>query len=168
MKAFAIICDLRHDKKMFRRQILAGSFIAFFLLRSLAQESIISDDNPLAMPSVGAHQLRVLSPTLLELTLITTKKPDPARPTEWNFVDSSGNSHLPHEKDFVVLAGGKTNTVKSIGFKRRVLYAPLKQRDLRIGNYLYLQLALADWRQSDRYRAQSRSAALARRHAFQH
>ena len=39
-----------------------------------------------------------------------------------------------------MLADGKTNAVKAVGFKRRVLYAPLKQRDLRIGNYLYLQL----------------------------
>ena len=38
-------------------------------------------------------------------------------------------------------AGDKTIAVTAVGFKRRVLYAPLKRRDLRIGNYLYLQLA---------------------------
>jgi hypothetical protein len=30
--------------------------------------------------------------------------------------------------------------VEKVGFRRRVLYAPLAQRDLRIGNHLYLQL----------------------------
>src|SRR5205807_1144798 len=41
----------------------------------------------------------------------------------------------------VVSAGGQTIPVKTIGFRRRVLYAPLARRDLRIGNYLYLVLA---------------------------
>jgi hypothetical protein len=40
----------------------------------------------------------------------------------------------------MVLVDGKTNAVESIGFKCRVLYAPLKERDLRIANYLYLKL----------------------------
>jgi len=106
-----------------------------------AQELIISDDNPLAMPMVGAHQLRILSPTLLELTLITTKKPDPATVTVWNFVGSDGKPRLPDAKEISVQVDGKSDAVSSVGFKRRVLYAPLKQRDLRIGNYLYLQLA---------------------------
>jgi hypothetical protein len=47
---------------------------------------------------------------------------------------------LPAAKELIVVTGGMTNRVTSIGFKRRVLYAPLKERDLRIGNYLYLQL----------------------------
>src|SRR5688500_4395095 len=38
----------------------------------------ITSPNPLAMPAVGEHRLRVLSPTLLELTLITTKQPNSA------------------------------------------------------------------------------------------
>ena len=37
--------------------------------------------------------------------------------------------------------GGKPNAIKAVGFKRRVLYAPLKQRDMRIASYLYLALA---------------------------
>ena len=97
----------------------------------------MSDDDPLAMPPVGAHQLRVLSPEMLELTLITTKGPDPAIVTVWNFVGSM--AHL--ENEFSVVVDGKSNAVKSVGFKRRVLYAPLKERDLRIANNIYLQLA---------------------------
>jgi hypothetical protein len=126
---------------MFRPRLFAGFFAAFLLLSAHAQEQIISDTNPLAMPPVGGHQLRILSPTLLELTLITTKKPDPATVSEWSFVGPNGKAHLPSAKEFSVIAGGKSDAVQTVGFKRRVLYAPLKQRDLRIGNYLYLKLA---------------------------
>ena len=35
---------------------------------------------------------------------------------------------------------GKDIAVKAVGFRRRVIYAPFKHRDVRIGNYLYLQL----------------------------
>ncbi len=125
---------------MLRPRLLAGVFAALCLFRSTAQELIISDDNPLAMPAVGAHQLRLVSPGLIELTLITTKKPDPATVTVWNFVGSNGKANLPSEKEFSVLVDGKSDAVKAVGFKRRVLYAPLKERDLRIGNYLYLEL----------------------------
>jgi len=129
---------------MLRTRLLAGSLAAVCIFNSSAQELLISDDNPLAMPPVGAHQLRVLSPEILELTLIATKKPDPSPVTVWNFVDSK--PRLPGENEFSVLVDGKSNSVKSVGFKRRVLYAPLKERDLRIANNIYLQLAtpLAD------------------------
>ena len=92
------------------------------------------------MPPVGAHQLRILTPTLLELTYITTKKPDPATVSEWNFVGAKGEPRLPNAKEFSVQVNDKSDAVNAVGFKRRVLYAPLKQRDLRVGNYLYLQL----------------------------
>jgi hypothetical protein len=127
---------------MLRTRLLAGSLVVACLCCSSArQEVLISDENPLAMPPVGAHQLRVLSPDLLELTLITTKKRDPAKITIWNFADLNGKAHLPGENEFSVQVDGKNDAIKSVGFKRRVLYAPLKERDLRIGNYLYLQLA---------------------------
>ena len=41
----------------------------------------------------------------------------------------------------VVSVADLTVAVQSIGFKRRPLYAPLKPRALRIGNWLYLRLA---------------------------
>ena len=125
---------------MFRACLFAGCFAALCLLNSPAEELLISDSNPLAMPPVGAHQLRILSPNLLELTLITTEKAD-AGVTLWNFIGSSSSATLPNANEFSVTVDGKSVAVKSVGFKRRVLYAPLKQRDLRIGNYLYLQLA---------------------------
>lgn len=101
----------------------------------------------LDLPTVGATSFRVLTPTLLELGLVTTKAADPAPITQWNFVDSSGQaSALPATSNFVVHAGGSTVSVTSVGFKRRPVYAPIANYDLRIGNWLYLELAspLAD------------------------
>jgi len=127
---------------MLSRQTQAGRvFVAvLFLVYSATAAQQITDDNPLALPSVGAYQLRILSPHLLELTRITTKAPAPAKPREWDFVDANGRAKLPSTAEFVVRANGTQIGVKGVGFKRRVLYAPLAQRDLRIADYLYLQL----------------------------
>lgn len=123
---------------MLRNRLLVGMFATLLFFHSRA-ELILSDD-PLQLPQIGAHQLRILSPTLLELTLITTKASQTAPVTEWNFVNTDGKARLPAPKEFLVVADGKTNSVKSVGFRRRVAYAPLRKRDLRIGNYLYLEL----------------------------
>jgi hypothetical protein len=122
--------------------------LIFVLLAGLggsgfADDLALSDDQPLRMPPVGSYQLRVLSPTLLELTLVTTKDPDPAPVKQWNFVDANGQPHLPAASDFAVSADDRPLAVRAVGFRRRVLYAPFRHRDLRIGNYLYLQLASA-------------------------
>ena len=98
-------------------------------------------DNPRLLPEVGSAQLRVLTPTTLELTLITTMSANASRVNQWDFADFKGHLHLPAVDKLQVLAGGQPATVKTIGFRRRVVYAPLAKRDLRIGNYLYLELA---------------------------
>jgi hypothetical protein len=82
-------------------------------------------ENFLEMPLVGAHRLRILTPTLLELTLITTQPPQ-GRPQQWDFVTDSGTAHLPEAGTFRVMANGTQQEVRRVGFKRRVLYAPLK------------------------------------------
>src|SRR5882724_11365448 len=114
--------------------------LAAIALSCRAHDLQLSDSDSLYLPAVGSYQLRILTPNILELTLITTKKPDPARVEQWDFVDAKGQERLPLPSDFTVSAGDKTIPVKAVGFKRRVLFAPLKYRDLRIGNYLYLQL----------------------------
>lgn len=102
----------------------------------------ITDENPMRMPAVGSYGLKVLSPTLLEVTLITTKQPDPAGVTEWNFINN-GTLSAPATSQFAVTVDGQSVGVQSVGFKRRPLYAPLQVRDLRIENHLYLQLSSA-------------------------
>ena len=92
------------------------------------------------MPRPGDYQLRILSPTTLELFMVTAKDPDPAPLTSWNFIDANGNGSLPAPSSFAVSANGQAITVSGVSFKRRVLYAPLRTRDLRVANQLYLQL----------------------------
>jgi hypothetical protein len=120
------------------------SFSLAFLIASTSsgQEAFpqTEADNPLALPAAGARQLRVLEPTVLELTLITTEASGSGHPQSWNFVDKNGRAQLPSPAEFAVSAGGAKLEVGRVGFKRRVLYAPLKQRDLRIANCLYLEL----------------------------
>ncbi len=123
--------------------ILAGGFFGALA----AQPSSEMDIEPLSMPIPGSHQLRVLSPTVLELVLINTKQPDPAQITQWNFV-ISGTLNLPSVSEFVVTANGRPIAVQSVAFKRRPLYAPLtpwpktvNDRDLRIHNSIFLTLA---------------------------
>jgi hypothetical protein len=103
--------------------------------------ALIGEGNPLGLPSVGAHELRIISPTLLELSLVSTKPPDPAPVSQWDFVGTGFKPNLPRPGALKVLVDGREQPVAGIGFKRRALYAPLKRRDLRIGNYLYLELA---------------------------
>jgi hypothetical protein len=97
--------------------------------------------NPLALPLVGDYGLRVLSPTVLELTLINTKDMSTGRVPNWDFVSDTFVLSLPATGAFTVSANSQTVAISSLGFKRRPIYAPVKQRDLRIGNYLYIKLA---------------------------
>ncbi len=99
------------------------------------------DGTSLQLAEVGDSLLRVLSPTLLELKLITTKAPGATTVSAWDFVDASGKFIAPATSKFTVLVGGKAVTVNSVGFKRRVASAPLVNYDLRVENSLYLQLA---------------------------
>ena len=111
------------------------------LLLSMGACDAATATNPLALPKPGHHELRILSPTWVELFLVTTKAAQSTPITQWNFASEDGKATLPSTNAFAVLANAETLTVTHVGFKRRVLYAPLKARDLRIGNYLYLELA---------------------------
>lgn len=112
-------------------------------LPSFGVAAIVSPEetDALNLPMVGSCGLRILSPTVLELTLVTTKGPDPARVAQWDFVGENFAPRLPRPNEVQVLVNGHPAVVQQVGFKRRVLYAPLKKRDLRIGNWLYLELS---------------------------
>jgi len=60
----------------------------FFHCRAPA-ELRITYDTPLLTPMPGAYQTPIPSHTVLELTLITTKSPDPARVEPWGFVNDA-------------------------------------------------------------------------------
>ncbi len=118
-----------------------------------------TESNFLALPAPGQHSLRILSPTVLELTLVTGRQAsagssreggffsslfggggggETGNLQEWNFDDED---RIPEPASFEVKAGDKMIPVQSVGFRRRVLYAPLKKYDLRVGNSLILKLA---------------------------
>jgi hypothetical protein len=101
---------------------------------------VITENNPIAIPEVGSYGLRVLSPTVLELTLINTKDASASSVSTWNFVDGNFNASLPAASAFTVTANSQNISVSSVSFKRRPIYAPIKERDLRIGNHIYLKL----------------------------
>ncbi|MDQ6630660.1 MAG: glycoside hydrolase family 9, partial [Verrucomicrobiota bacterium] len=98
-------------------------------------------DASLAIPKPGDHTLRILSPNLLELGLVNTKQPNPARVDSWDWVNAQGIFVPPNLSSVRVIVNGQTNNVTGVGFKRRPLYAPLDVWDVRIGNYLYLQVS---------------------------
>ncbi|HWF20496.1 MAG TPA: glycoside hydrolase family 9 protein, partial [Verrucomicrobiae bacterium] len=109
-----------------------------------AETAPAPDGASLALPKAGEMELRCITPSLLEVTLVTTQ-PKSTGP-QWNFVSDDGRLTLPGTNEFVVTVSGSNCPVVAIGFKRRVLYAPLKQHDIRVGNHLYLKLshAIAD------------------------
>lgn len=107
------------------------------------RSAVITDENSLSLPAIGDHGLRVLSPTVLELTLINTRTSTSGRVNAWDFVNDQFVANLPAPSQFVVKANGATIAVQSVGFKRRPLYAPETPGDLRIGSHIYLKLASA-------------------------
>ncbi|HEY3861980.1 MAG TPA: glycoside hydrolase family 9 protein [Verrucomicrobiae bacterium] len=99
------------------------------------------DDMMLQLPKVGDNALHILTPTILELDLITSKALDPAPVTNWNLVNASSQLVPPAASAFAVTANGQTVAVSKIGFKRRPIYAPMTNYDLRVADSIYLELA---------------------------
>src|SRR5215218_3371169 len=99
-----------------------------FLVATSPGSPQFDDSDPLRLPTVGDYQLRLISSDVLELMLITTK-PAETSSLQWNFVRPDGSLSLPPVSQFSVMANGQSRPVQSIGFKRRVLYAPQKQYD---------------------------------------
>jgi hypothetical protein len=98
------------------------------------------DYTDLALPRPGDHTLHILSPNVVELLLINTKAPDPARVDSWDLVNGNTQFQAPPPSAFLVTANGQQIAVQAVGFKRRPLYAPAWKRDLRIQNAIVLRL----------------------------
>jgi hypothetical protein len=108
---------------------IAFLFFAFSLAASASE---------LALPRAGDHALRILTPTVLELSIVT-QHGDSAPPLS-GIVGENFTPQLPPSEAFVVTANGAPAPVRAVGFKRRLLYAPLQKADVRVGNWLYLEL----------------------------
>lgn len=107
--------------------------------RCLSVASVV-DYTGLALPKPGDHTLHILSPNVVELVLINTKAPDPARVDSWDLVDVNFQFQAPSPSAFLVTANGQPIAVQAVGFKRRPFYAPAWKRDLRIQNAIVLRL----------------------------
>lgn len=82
------------------------------------------------MPHPGSSSVRVLMPTLLELTFINSPEPGATVPDLTNLQPA----HVS------VTSGARSLEVAQVGFKRRALYAPLQHRDLRVRTDIYVRL----------------------------
>ena len=119
-----------------------GHFVAFSLESKMLGGGL--DPTSLQVPQPGDHTLNILTPTLLELVLVNTKQPSPARVDTWDWVDDNEVFSAPDLSKIIVRVNGQARGIASVGFKRRPLYAPLLNWDLHIGNYLYLRLTERD------------------------
>lgn len=126
---------------MIKEVLLAGVWMLASLSHAELPAYGWTGTNALAMPLPGEKTLRVLTPTILELTLITTKPSPSSAVTQWNFVGAEFSPRIPAPASFTIQSGPRKIAATKSGFKRRPLYAPLKQRDLRILNQLYLILS---------------------------
>jgi len=96
-------------------------------------------ENFLALPVPGQTILRILSPTLLELTLVERKEPDPAPLRQW--ISSIKDLISIPPRCRICGQGGVAGDHGAGGWVPPAgAYAPLKKRDLRVGSFLYLQL----------------------------
>lgn len=106
----------------------------FFLLLLLPGWLQAALPSPVTRPGT---RLRILAPDLLELELVQARAPDPAA-NPWNLADDA--LMAPAGERFAVTVGGRPGKVTAVGIKRRSVYAPLAQRDLRVATWIYLRL----------------------------
>jgi hypothetical protein len=106
-----------------------------------AQTRTAMDTRSLSLPVVGDCSLQILSPSLLELTQISTKEKNSAWPQLKDLAGARSDTAPPATPVFEVTVGGKPVKAATVGMKRRVIYAPLARRDLRVATQFYLRLA---------------------------
>jgi hypothetical protein len=105
------------------------------------ERGVMAEPFELQLPVDGDHELNILTPTVLELVLINSKQPDPATVDSWDWVTGQGVFAPPNMSSLQVLVNEQNDAITATGFKRRPVYAPLQNWDLRIGNQLYLRLS---------------------------
>lgn len=96
---------------------LLNCFFILSLCVSVAAKEI--NYQSISIPKIGDYSLRVLSPELIELRIISS-------------------NILEKTSDFTIIANGEFVGFDNVGFKRRPIYAPLARYDLRIENCFYI------------------------------
>ncbi len=99
------------------------------------------DARALALPVPGESTLRILSPTILEIEIITVKEPASALNRIQSALGTSPAAPERALKTLEVTVDGQPAILAATGWKRRAVYAPIARRDLRVATQLYLRLA---------------------------
>jgi len=118
---------------------VASQLLPLPALRAQTREDV--DTQSLSLPAVGECTLLILSPSLLEFTRISTEEKDPAWTQLKNALGAPADKSPPVAPAFGISVGGQQVPFEAVGTKRRVLYAPLVRRDLRVATHYYLRLA---------------------------
>ncbi len=113
-------------------------FAGLVVPTTASTNAVARESYSLALPANGERHLHILTPTMLEITAITAGAPDAPG-------DTTPTPPVPPPPlapgDFNVTVAGAKVGVTAVGYRRRAAYAPFKQRDLRIGHSIFLQLA---------------------------
>ena len=123
---------------------LAALLLAVFVLKAGASGSapqLPAPGNTVSLPRLGEHELQFLTPNVLELTWISSPPEVSELPPPWDFGSPNPVTDPPATNEFVVITTEGNAPVLQVSCKRRVAYAPLKPRDLRVESHLYLTLA---------------------------
>ncbi|MEM7386827.1 MAG: glycoside hydrolase family 9 protein, partial [Verrucomicrobiota bacterium] len=97
----------------------------------------------------GAHELRILTPSILELFIVSEQDGGNGRPSFLDWIDETAQppvvkESFPAPEALQVRSGGRELPILEISFVRRVLYAPLtdpgERFPVRLGNSLFLRL----------------------------
>ena len=98
----------------------------------------------LVIPSAGAHELRVVTPNLLEIYIVSERDGFGSRPSHCDWIDDEGepiSGAIPLPSDLEVRVNGTITAVLATGFKRQVRFAPIGRSRFILENFLYVQLA---------------------------
>jgi hypothetical protein len=91
-------------------------------------------------PVPGTHDVRVVSEVVIEVSLVSAAGRN-QRPPVWDWAGGKGRGGLPSPRDFQVKVNGRVVPIDFVGFRQRPLFAPRGPRDLRVGQWLYLELS---------------------------
>lgn len=130
---------------------LAVSFSALGYLRAAELSGTLAYSDvydraakAIAVPESGSHELRVITPTLLELYIVSERDGFASRPTFCDWIDDEAEvipGAIPVPSDLEVKVNGAVNAVSTTGFKRRVRFAPQSGSKMTLENFLYVELA---------------------------
>src|SRR4051812_21222186 len=112
------------------RTFLVFSLLLLAAAPLSAQTRSDPDAAALALPVPGERTLRILSPTVLEITAITEKAPDSRLTKIKNALGGGPSAPELALNTLRVAVDGRPVKIAATGWKRRAAYAPIGRRNL--------------------------------------